>query len=221
MFDITKLALIIPNFLTNQECDSLIQEFNQRNEESKAEESLSYKTNLVEKSSFKVVSLNPTTPNFNLIKEKTKKSIEAYVDYLDQPKYFFMDALKTNLRYSHSYRIMKYKVGAYIHPHSDHRPYTYGSITFNLNDDYEGGEFKFFNGKYIVKLKKGDALIFPSDYFWVHEVSPVTKGNRYSVNSFIGAYPDSVIRQSLITTHGLYSYHREVTPTEKLLGPYN
>ena len=33
MFDITKLALKIPNFLTNEECDGLINEFEQRKNE--------------------------------------------------------------------------------------------------------------------------------------------------------------------------------------------
>ncbi len=32
MFDITKLALKIPNFLTNHECDSLVNEFNNIND---------------------------------------------------------------------------------------------------------------------------------------------------------------------------------------------
>jgi hypothetical protein len=45
---------------------------------------------------------------------------------------------------------MKYETGAEIHPHTDHDPGTYGSISFNLNDNYEGGEFKFFNGNYTV-----------------------------------------------------------------------
>jgi hypothetical protein len=33
MFDITKLALKIPNFLTHKECDELINEFEQRKDE--------------------------------------------------------------------------------------------------------------------------------------------------------------------------------------------
>jgi hypothetical protein len=45
MFDITKLALKIPNFLTHEECDGLINEFEQRSNESFLESSLDYKTN--------------------------------------------------------------------------------------------------------------------------------------------------------------------------------
>jgi hypothetical protein len=38
MFDITKLALKIPNFLTHDECDGLINEFEQRKEKSLLEQ---------------------------------------------------------------------------------------------------------------------------------------------------------------------------------------
>jgi len=221
MFDITKLSLKIPNFLTHGECDSLIQEFEKRSNESRKEHSKNYNTNEVEPSSFDVVPLNPYTKNFNLIKEKTKKIIEIYIDYLDQPKYFFTDSLKENLKYSHRYRIMKYKEGASIHPHSDHDPYTYGSITFNLNEDYKGGEFKFFNKNHTVNLKKGDALIFPADFFWVHEVTPVTKGNRYSINSFLRRVPEEVYSHCNYLANLINEDYINNIPKEELLGPYN
>ena len=31
------------------------------------------------------------------------------------------------------------------------------------------------------KLEKGDALMFPSNFMYPHEVMPVTKGTRYSI----------------------------------------
>ena len=116
---------------------------------------------------------------------------------------------------------MKYETGAEIHPHSDHNSGIYGSISFNLNGNYEGGEFKFFNGNYTVPLSKGDALIFPADYFWVHEVTPVTKGTRYSLNSFLQKYPDKVISHSNYLLDLLYKDYLENCPPEELLGPYN
>tara|TARA_B110000503_G_scaffold21646_1_gene32949 strand:- start:5762 stop:6427 length:666 start_codon:yes stop_codon:yes gene_type:complete len=221
MIDLTKLALKIPNFLTHEECDGLIEEFKQKKDESNLEGSLDYKTNEHKLSSFRVVSLKPFTPNFNLIKEKTKLAIDKWIEYLDQPKYFFTHQLKNNLRFSHNYRIMEYKTGAEIHPHSDHAPGTYGSISFNLNDNYEGGEFKFFNGNYTIPLEKGDALIFPADYFWVHEVTPVTKGTRYSLNSFIRNYPLPVLDQGEYLTKIMGEDYIKNVPFEKLLGPYN
>ena len=48
-----------------------------------------------------------------------------------------------------------------------------------------------------IKLKQGDALIFPADHYWVHEVKPINKGVRYSVNCFLQSIPQSV-REELI-----------------------
>ena len=221
MFDITKLSLKIPNFLTHEECNGLINEFENRKDESFLEGSLNYKTNQQQTSTFKVVSLSPKTNNFNLIKSKTKKAIDLYLEYLDKPKYFFTHLLKQNLKFSHSYRIMKYEKGAQIHPHSDHDLGIYGSISFNLNDGYEGGEFKFFNGNHTISLNKGDALIFPADYFWVHEVSKVTKGERYSINSFLLNHPYESLLKSTYLSNLISNDFVNTTSPEELLGPYN
>ena len=221
MFDITKLALKIPNFLTHEECDGLISEFNQRRNEAGIENSLDYKTQKQKYSSFEVVSLKPHTSNFSLINKKTKQAVNHYLDYLSQPQYFFTSLLKEALNYSHDYRIMEYKTGAEIHPHSDHISNIYGSISFNLNEGYEGGEFKFFNGNYTIPLGKGDALIFPADYFWVHEVSPVTKGTRYSLNSFLTKYPFPVTSNLFEMGEKWYEEYLQSVPSEELLGPYN
>mgnify|MGYP003632584870 CR=1 FL=1 len=221
MFDITKLALKIPNFLTHEECDGLINEFEHKKNESLLESSLDYKTNKHRQSSFKVIPLIPYTDSFNFIREKTKSAIDTWINYLEQPNYFFTHLLKNHLKFSHNYRIMKYETGAEIHPHSDHDIGTYGSISFNLNEDYEGGEFKFFNGNYTIPLGKGDALIFPADFFWVHEVTKVTKGERYSINSFIRSSSENILNQGKLLTNVLSDQYINNTPPEELLGPYN
>jgi predicted 2-oxoglutarate/Fe(II)-dependent dioxygenase YbiX len=221
MFDITKLALKIPNFLTHEECDGLINEFEQKSNEYSLESSLDYNTNQRKQSSFKVVSLIPQTSNFKLIKTKTKQAVDSYINYLDQPKYFFTHLLKNALKFSHNYRIMKYEEGAEIHPHSDYDPGIYGSISFNLNGGYKGGEFKFFNGNYTISLNKGDALIFPADYFWVHEVTPVTEGVRYSLNSFLLSSPILPNNQGNDIKRYISDQYIINTPPEELLGPYN
>jgi hypothetical protein len=38
-------------------------------------------------------------------------------------------------------------------------------------------------------LEKGDAVIFPANPFFIHEVTEVTEGRRYSVNSFLTSLP--------------------------------
>ena len=221
MFDITKLALKIPNFLTHEECDGLINEFEERKDEAGVEYSGNANTGEVKYSNFKVVEILPKTNNFNFIKLKTQEAIGKYIEYLSTPNYFFTKALKENLQYSHKYRIMKYEKGASIHPHSDHEQSTYGSISFNLNNNYEGGEFKFFNGNHTISLGKGDALIFPADFFWVHEVTPVTKGSRYSINSFIKSSPSEAQRNARYVGDLIIKDYLQNTPPEELLGPYN
>ena len=58
------------------------------------------------------------------------------------------------------------------------------SIIGILNDDYEGGELIMFEDKKI-DTKKGDLLIFPSNFLYPHEITPVTKGVRYSYISWM------------------------------------
>lgn len=48
------------------------------------------------------------------------------------------------------------------------------SMTIQLNDDFEGGEFCIMGE--VIPLEKNDAVIFPS--FLPHEVLPVSKGIR-------------------------------------------
>lgn len=55
------------------------------------------------------------------------------------------------------------------------------SCSFALNDDFEGGEFTFFDEALSFKQEKGSALIFPSNFMFPHQVNLVTKGTRYSV----------------------------------------
>lgn len=57
------------------------------------------------------------------------------------------------------------------------------SIVMQLSDsnEYEGGELYLHNGKYptIIEKKKGRIIFFPS--YTLHEVTPVTKGTRYTL----------------------------------------
>ena len=59
------------------------------------------------------------------------------------------------------------------------------SISILLNDNYEGGNFSFFNGQHIIEKKQGSAIIFPSNFCFPHAVLPVTKGDRHSIITWI------------------------------------
>ena len=81
------------------------------------------------------------------------------------------------------YELLKYTEGCFYTEHTDSfkgRPRAV-SCSFILNDEFEGGEFAFFNKELIYKLEKGEALMFPSNFMYPHEIMPVTKGTRYSI----------------------------------------
>ena len=59
------------------------------------------------------------------------------------------------------------------------------SCSLILNDNYTGGDFSFFKGEYIVKKKKGSAVVFPSNFCFPHAILPVSNGNRHSIITWI------------------------------------
>ena len=59
------------------------------------------------------------------------------------------------------------------------------SIIIALTDDYDGGLFNFPKQSYQVKLKRGEAITFPPNFFYPHEVSPPSNGERYTINLWV------------------------------------
>jgi predicted 2-oxoglutarate/Fe(II)-dependent dioxygenase YbiX len=53
-----------------------------------------------------------------------------------------------------------------------------------LNDNFEGGDFMLWE-KEKINLSTGSVLVFPSNFMYPHEVSYVTKGERYSFVSWV------------------------------------
>jgi predicted 2-oxoglutarate/Fe(II)-dependent dioxygenase YbiX len=81
------------------------------------------------------------------------------------------------------YELLRYEQGQFYTEHVDSfkdMPRAV-SCSFALNDDYGGGEFAFFGGQIKIKLPKGAALLFPSNFMYPHQILPVTNGTRYSI----------------------------------------
>jgi predicted 2-oxoglutarate/Fe(II)-dependent dioxygenase YbiX len=55
------------------------------------------------------------------------------------------------------------------------------SLSITFNDDYEGGNFSFFDGEHVIKTKAGSVLMFPSNFMYPHAITPITRGTRYSM----------------------------------------
>jgi predicted 2-oxoglutarate/Fe(II)-dependent dioxygenase YbiX len=81
------------------------------------------------------------------------------------------------------YELLRYETGQFYTEHVDffkEMPRTL-SCSIALNDDYEGGEFAFFDRELSYRVPKGSAILFPSNFMYPHEIMPVTSGTRYSI----------------------------------------
>jgi predicted 2-oxoglutarate/Fe(II)-dependent dioxygenase YbiX len=99
------------------------------------------------------------------IKEYRKNFLDCYIDN------------------DYGYSLLRYHTGGFYRVHVDsalNAPRAV-SCSFMLNDDYEGGEFAFFDRELIYNLKKGSCIMFPSNFMYPHEIMPVTSGTRYSI----------------------------------------
>jgi predicted 2-oxoglutarate/Fe(II)-dependent dioxygenase YbiX len=62
------------------------------------------------------------------------------------------------------------------------------SISICLNNEYTGGEFvfKLDNGSELtIPQNVGDAVIFPSNFMFPHQVNKVTEGTRYALIGWV------------------------------------
>lgn len=82
-----------------------------------------------------------------------------------------------------NWQILKYGKGHHFENHVDDNkgtPRTF-SISYYLNDDYEGGEIEFPRFGLKVKPKANMAILFAANYVYNHKIYPVTEGTRYTV----------------------------------------
>ena len=82
-------------------------------------------------------------------------------------------------------RINKYLPTVGMRNHIDHgidREHPVLTIIILLNDEFTGGDTFILNEE--VPLKKGDCVIFPSNFMYPHEIKPVIDGTRYSLTTW-------------------------------------
>jgi predicted 2-oxoglutarate/Fe(II)-dependent dioxygenase YbiX len=81
------------------------------------------------------------------------------------------------------YDLLRYTKGGFYHQHTDSFTEILRSLSCSwaLNDNYEGGEWGFFDGQLKLKVKAGSAVLFPSNFMYPHEICEVKKGTRYSI----------------------------------------
>jgi hypothetical protein len=93
--------------------------------------------------------------------------------------------------------LLRYDYSGYLPAHQDQGVSTRVlSVLLYLNDDYEGGEIEFRQSGIKIKPEPGSILFFPSNFLYVHEVHPVTKGPRYALPNWYHNIPAELMKQS-------------------------
>ena len=182
--------LRIDRLVPKDVCDYFIKIFEDNIHEANTESSYKFKDKVIKEDNFKSVNLsvlekidNSFQKPHDLAKRFISIMITNYVLHIQKNICPTFDELL--IKKTSNLRILKYEKGHFIGDHTDVEGSIRASCTLNLNEDYEGGEFRFFNGQEKVSFKTGDAMLFPAEPIWIHGTEPITKGVRYSINCFL------------------------------------
>jgi predicted 2-oxoglutarate/Fe(II)-dependent dioxygenase YbiX len=182
MNNLKDYILVLEDTIAEEICDSILKEYKDSNEWKNT--GIGSKNNInkeVRNCDTIFISADETIyKNFSVRKnlddkvfESTKKAIEKYNE-----KFKLARISKDS-----GYQLLKYEKGGFYTQHVDsftEIPRTI-SCSFILNDNFKGGEFSFFNNTLVYSLKKGSAIMFPSNFLYPHSVLPVINGTRYSI----------------------------------------
>lgn len=175
----------IPNFLTKEECDKIIE--------------LGKKTNLQR---LKSVTYKGGKTEYSDNEDGYHKRSGSYFGKDDIKNINELNSLTNNMInklnkldvYSNGkfttidkYTFNEYVYGDYLNEHSDLHEIELGAtltVIYQLNDEYEGGEVCFRNDKIGIVVPKQLGSIFIFDSNLPHWVEKVSRGTRYSMNSW-------------------------------------
>ena len=181
MKNIKDYILVFENVITHSLCDEILEEFNNEDEWQKTVVGGGEVNDKIRTAETIVISYPHTI-------EKNLKVRQKLDNYIFTSAGLVIKKYKENFPLCHieedsGYELLRYKEGQFYTQHTD--SFKDGprevSCSFALNDDYEGGEWGFFNREMVIKAPKGSAVLFPSNFMYPHEIMPVTKGTRYSI----------------------------------------
>ena len=118
----------------------------------------------------------------NAIQEKIFQCTEHYKKKFD-----------VNIHKISQLDLLKYEANEHEAGYNFHQDFGKGcterslSISICLNNNYEGGEFVFDlpSGHYVLPQNEGDAVIFPSNFMFPHQVNKITKGTRFALIGWV------------------------------------
>lgn len=181
--EMSKYVILIENVLSPKLCSDIIKEYENSNEWVQATVGLGEEAPDIRGA----LSIGMSAPDVIEKNESVRKSLDTGVfERVTQAMRFYLQQLPyqtISIKTDSGYDLLKYTEGKGYLQHIDNFteiPRTV-SCSMLLNDDFEGADFCFFDGKYSVKPTLGSALFFPSTFSFPHQVNPVTKGTRYSI----------------------------------------
>ena len=85
------------------------------------------------------------------------------------------------------YMLLRYQTGDYVKKHVDTSSEQHRTLSCSLilNDNYDGGDFTFFEGEYKISKSACSAIVFPSNFCFPHAITPVTNGDRHVILTWI------------------------------------
>lgn len=182
MKNLSDYIVIFENILSNNLCNNILKEYENSNEWLNSEvgtKSIVNKEirncNVIPMSLNSIIEKNKNIRKNldNEVFEGTKKAIKKYNEKFKH----------ASISKDTGYDLLKYEKGGFYTQHVDsftNTPRTI-SCSFILNNNFKGGEFTFFNNNVIYSLKKGSAIMFPSNFLYPHSILPVIEGTRYSI----------------------------------------
>ena len=180
MKNINDYIVVFENVVTHNLCDALLREYTNSNEWVDT----STKGG-IRKDIRSATTILMSTEQVIAINENVRRKLDKYV-YASAGlaiKKYNEKFNEAHIEQDSGYELLRYETNQFYTQHTDSFKAAPRAVScsFALNDDYEGGEFAFFNREIKIKVPKGAAVLFPSNFMYPHEIMPVTKGTRYSI----------------------------------------
>lgn len=172
--------LIFEDALSDDLCDSIVSEYEKSNEWNKS----LLTDGTIDQTIRNLESIYISDPHVITRNEQVRRELDNLLfSSVESAIKKYVEKFPASIQQDSGYQLLRYKEGQFYAQHVDSFKEAHRTIScsFSLNDDYEGGEFSFFDRELNYKLKKGSVLMFPSNFLYPHEVTPVISGVRYSI----------------------------------------
>jgi hypothetical protein len=181
-YDLRDYIMVLDNAITPALCDAILAEYTASDEWLNTVVGSEAKIDKNIRSASTIILSQNSVMQQNL---KVRRKLDRYIfasagNAINKYRSKFPDVF---VQEDSGYELLRYTEGQFYTQHTDSfkgRPRSI-SCSFALNDDYEGGEWGFFDRAMQIKPPKGAAILFPSNFMYPHEIMPITKGVRYSV----------------------------------------